>query len=92
MQTTFNAVVFNQTHHRTPARFRGGDLFADLVVIAFNLTQAFLQIIHFRFTEHDLFFELIATRTVVTQRGMQLITTDTCTLFRIRIGLNPDIL
>ncbi|MNE10568.1 hypothetical protein D3C80_1032850 [compost metagenome] len=65
MQTTLNATVFHQAHHRTPSRFCGHNLLAHFVIITFQLAQATGEIIHLRFTQRQGFFQLIATRAVV---------------------------
>ncbi|MNE58511.1 hypothetical protein D3C80_1535470 [compost metagenome] len=70
VQTAFNPVVFHQTHHGTPARLGGHHLLTQLVIITLQLAQSLLQAVHFRFAEGQLFLQLVAAVTVITQRGM----------------------
>ena len=92
MQTTFDAVVFHQTHHRAPARLGADNLLTHFAVIAFQLAQFTGQVVHFRFAEGQRFFQLIATGAVVAQLRVQLVTTLTRALFRPGIGTHADIL
>ncbi len=62
------------------------------MIIAFNPAQFFLQRIHFGFTEGQLFFQLIAARSVAAQCVVQLVTANACTLFRAAVSLNANIL
>jgi hypothetical protein len=91
MQTTLDAVVFHQAHHRAPARLGGHHLLAHFAVIALQLAQPAGQVIHFRFAEGQRFFQLIATRAVVAELSMQLIATQTRALFRA-VGAHANIL
>ena len=91
VEAALNTTLFHHPHHGTPARFGGNHLFTDLLVIALRFTQAFLQVVHFRFPDPQLFFQLIDTGTVMADLIVQFITTHAGTLFRIGIRLNTNL-
>ncbi len=92
MQTTFDAVVFHQTHHRAPARLGGHHLLAHFAVIALQLAQFTGQVVHFRFAEGQRFLQLIASGAVIAQLHVQLIATRASTLFRAGVGAHANVL
>ena len=92
MQTTFDAVVFHQTHHRAPARLGGHHLLAHFAVIALQLAQFTGQVVHFRFAEGQRFLQLIASGAVIAQLHVQFIATRASTLFRAGVGAHANVL
>ena len=90
MQTTFNAILFHQTQDGTPARFRADHLLTHLMILTLQLTQALLQVIHLRFTEGELFLQLIAAGAVVAQCSVELIAANARAFFARAVFILAD--